>query len=98
MLYPLMTFPDATEMTFSKVVKIQKKSYFDVYFERWNDKRNDFDALQVRLPDCRIVMEAGFNKKEVEYFVKGAKYLEKTMLALIPEYEKGKIKINAGCR
>lgn len=98
MLYPLMTFPDSTEMTFSKVLTDRGKPYFYVYFERWNDNRDDFDTLQIRLPESNIVKEVGFSEKEVKYFTKGAKFLEQVMLSLIPDFEKGKIKINATCR
>lgn len=95
MIYPLMTFPDTTEMTFSKEMQDENGAYLIVYFERWNDTKEDFDELKVRVPNGEILLDSGFADKDVRYLVNCAKKLRTTMISLIPEFDEGRITINA---
>lgn len=67
MLYPFLTTIDKTEISYSELLHdADNQPCVRVFVERWNDKRNDFDALEVYLPSGKITKAVGFSKQEID--------------------------------
>lgn len=60
MLYPFITLPDSTEISYSELLHLDGIEQVRVFVEKWNDKRNAFDSLEVYLPKGNITQEEGF--------------------------------------
>lgn len=66
MLYPFVSLPDETEISYSEVIKNKAgKDTVRIYIEKWNDTRSDFDSVEFYLPKFNITQRAGFSDEAV---------------------------------
>lgn len=66
MLYPFLTAPDETEISYSEVLHKGNHPEVRVYVEKWDDDRHAFNSLELYLPAGRITKCEGFSKKEAQ--------------------------------
>lgn len=66
MLYPFLTAPDGTEISYSEVLCKGSQPEVRVYVEKWDDERRAFDSLELYLPTGRITKCEGFSEKEAQ--------------------------------
>ena len=67
MLYPFLTLPDGTEVVYSSITDYDGFDHTRVKFERWNDKRDDFDSMECELPNGKMEKVVGFSPTEADY-------------------------------
>ena len=67
MINPFLGFLDGTKVVCSDPIDIDGRMCVRVLFERWSDKRNDFDRMECLLPDGEMTGVKGFSKAEVCY-------------------------------
>lgn len=66
MLYQFLSLPDKTEISYSEIIKnINDKDVMRVYIERWNESRNDFDSLEIYIPEMIITKKKGYSHDEI---------------------------------
>ena len=63
MLYQYISFPDGTEINHSEVITDGENNKVRVYVEQWNKNINDFNILEVYLPECNITKLQGFTNE-----------------------------------
>lgn len=66
MLYPFLTAPDETEISYSEVLNKDTHPEVRVYIEKWDDERNAFNSIEMYLPTGRITKCEGFSEKEAK--------------------------------
>ena len=64
MMFPFLTLPDGTEIVYSDIINTDGKETVLVKFERWNDRRNDFDSMECILPNGKMTKVIGFSANE----------------------------------
>lgn len=62
MLYPFLTTHDGVEISYSEP---GADNSVRVFVEQWNDELNDFNSLEVYLPERRVTQQVGFSAEEV---------------------------------
>lgn len=67
MIFPFITFSDGTEIVYSDLREHEGKKEVLVRFERWNDKRDDFDSMECFLPNGKMTKVIGFSDQEAAY-------------------------------
>ncbi|MBR3721355.1 MAG: hypothetical protein IKN12_01185 [Selenomonadaceae bacterium] len=80
MLYPFLTLSDGTEIVYSGLRKNGDENYVIVKFERWNDKRDDFDSMECKLPNGDMEKVIGFSTKEAVRYHKKMLHLQDMIL------------------
>lgn len=68
MMRPLMTTPDEAEILYSEVQKIDGKEQVRIYIEKWSDRHNAFDSMEMFLPSGKITQQIGFSNGEANYY------------------------------
>ena len=66
MLYPFLTAPDETEISYSEVLHKASHPEVRVFVEKWDTERNAFNSLELYLPSGRITQCVGFSKAEAQ--------------------------------
>lgn len=66
MLYPFLTAPDETEISYSEILHKNDKPEVRVYVEKWDDIRRAFNSLELYLPSGRITKCEGFSEEEAQ--------------------------------
>lgn len=64
MLYPFLTTPDHTEISFSEILTVNGKNQVRVYVEKWDEANRRFDCMELYLPDGIVTKYVGFTEKE----------------------------------
>ncbi|MBO6178606.1 MAG: hypothetical protein IKN12_11390 [Selenomonadaceae bacterium] len=73
MMFPLMTYPDGTEIVYSNIRRDSKGNDFvRVYAEKWNDEKRRFDSISIIFPDGNAEID-GFPKQQADLIVSGIK-------------------------
>lgn len=77
MLYPFLTAPDGTELSYSEVLNKDTCPEVRVYIEKWDDERVAFDSIEIYLPTGRITKCEGFSEKEAKRNIRHVMDLKK---------------------
>lgn len=85
MLYHFMTTPDGTTVSYSEIIRQSDKEIVRVYAEKWNEKHNDFDSIEIFLPECKEIKVVGFSQKEAKKHIKHFRNLKKVIWACASE-------------
>ena len=80
MLYPFLSLSDGTEIVYSDLKQKDIKNYVIVKFERWNEKRDDFDSMECELPNGNMKKIIGFTDEEVKHYHKKMIHLQDMIL------------------
>ena len=81
MRYSLMTLPDGSEVTFSEE---RPDKTIKVFYERWNKELDDFDSMEMVLPNGRMEKIIGYSEEEAK---KEEHYME-NMAPLLKRFAK----------
>lgn len=81
MRYSLMTLPDGSEVTFSEE---RPDKTIKVFYERWNRERDDFDSMEMVLPNGKMEKIIGYSEEEAK---KEEHYME-NMAPLLKRFAK----------
>ncbi len=76
MLYQFISFPDGTEINHSEIITENENEKVRVYVEQWNKDINDFNILELYLPECNITKLQGFTDKVANWHLKHIKNLK----------------------
>ena len=76
MYYELMELNDGTTIVFSNIEKINGKETIKVKMERWSEAHDDFDSMEIELPEGRMSKVVGYDKEEVENLEKYILHME----------------------
>jgi hypothetical protein len=66
MMYPYITFPDETEVTYSHIIERNDKKEVEVHFERPTE--NGFRTARCVLPSYNWKVKDGFPDSEILFF------------------------------
>lgn len=66
MLYPFLTAPDDTEISYSEILHPDHNPEVRVFVEKWDEERKAFDSLELYLPSGRITQWEGFSKEDAQ--------------------------------
>lgn len=69
MNYKLMELNDGTLITYSGIQKNDFKETIIVKAERWNESHDNFDSLDILLPDFELSNDKGFTKDEKDFII-----------------------------
>lgn len=76
MLYSFISFPNGTEINYSEIITKNNKLKVRVYIEQWNDNINDFNSLEIYLPECNVTQAKGFTNDVINTHIKHIKNLK----------------------
>jgi len=76
MLYQFISFPDGTEINYSEILHIGNTENVRVYIEQWNKEINDFNSLEIYLPQCNVTKLKGFSHEVADNHIKHIKNLK----------------------
>ena len=76
MLYQFISFPDGTEINYSEIMTKNNKQEVRVYIEQWNENINDFNSLEIYLPECNVTQLVGFSNDVAEKHIQHVKNLK----------------------
>ncbi len=79
MLYHFMTTPDGTTVSYSEIKRQGGKEKVRIYAEKWNEDHNDFDSIELYLPDCKEIKVIGFSQKEAKKHIKHFRHLKRVI-------------------
>lgn len=89
MLYPFLTAPDETEISYSEVLHKTSHPEVRVFVEKWDTARNAFDSLELYLPSGRITQCVGFSKTEAQKNITHILHLKDVIWECAEEAEDG---------
>jgi hypothetical protein len=64
-----MELNDGTLIIYSGIQRKNSKETIIVNAERWNDSHDNFDSLDILLPDFELSNENGFTKDEKDFII-----------------------------
>ena len=76
MLYQFISFPDGTEINYSEIITKKEKKEVRIYIEQWNETINDFNSLELYLPQCNVTKLKGFSKDVADKHIRHIKNLK----------------------
>lgn len=88
MLYPFATLGwDNTEIVFSDIKEDQDNTpIIKVLFERWSDKHDAFDEMEMLLPYGKLLKVIGYSPAEADDLKRRILALSDTLFSLAKEY------------
>jgi len=85
MNYKLMELNDGTMIVYSSPRKINGKETILVKAERWNDNHDNFDSLDILLPDFMLSNDKGFSDSEKNFIITKIHIFEKLIFEFARE-------------
>lgn len=88
MLYPFATLGwDNTEIVFSEIKISQDNTpVINVLLERWSDKHDAFDEMEMLLPEGKMLRIIGYSPAEADELKRRILALSDTIFSLAKEY------------
>lgn len=88
MFYKFKELSDGTTIVYSAVEKIDLKDHITVKMERWNEQRNDFDSMDILLPEFTVSNLKGYSLKEQNALLQTIKASENIFFQLAKEHKR----------
>jgi hypothetical protein len=85
MLYPIISYGDGTEVTASRM---SDDGTVKVYIEKFDESKDSFINIEMLIPKAKVISSSGYDKSDIDSFVKRISAIEKDILEYVKE--KGK--------